>query len=236
MKSPITLLFCSLFLFLCFQPEAYSQRHRKKITERFKAGPIIGFSLSQIDGDRFTGFNKLNFIGGLSVEAVLTHQLGLNIELIYNTKGAKIEASVQDVRFERKTRTINLSYMEVPILLNVKMEKKENSPFLEIGGSFARLISSQITEERTNASDFVSFKVLEDGFSTNEISVIVGLGYNITPNFRLKARISAALTNFYKIDNLPQAAKDSVNPNAIVFDELEFFRNYLIGFMGSYYF
>ena len=236
MHSSFPLYILILLFSFSFLSNVDAQGGRKKIKNRFKAGPVLGLSLSQIDGDNFSGYNKGNIIGGLSVEAVLSQKLALDFELLYNTKGAKIEASIDDIRLEVRTRTINLRYMEVPILLNAKLDDRENAPFVEVGGSFARLIGEDIKEPRTNGNGFFSYKPLIEQFNSNELNLIVGLGYNIKEHFRIKFRTTIGLTNFYDGTTPSEPVGGGSTDTPQVFEEIEFLRNYLVGILMSYYF
>ena len=74
-------VYCLLFLAgLLSGPQASAQT--------FSAMLVGGFNLSQIDGDKLGGFNKIGFNTGARVSAKLSDRWSLSTEFLYSQQGA----------------------------------------------------------------------------------------------------------------------------------------------------
>lgn len=229
----------TLLLFFLFPTIAFSQskgkKKKKRITQRFHAGAQIGLNWSQIDGDKFQGFHKRNIQGGLFVDALFSHFAAIRIELLYTQKGSKIGTSSSRASYSRD-RIINLQYIEVPVLLLLNLNGEPKGYYLELGASYARLISRSITEEGLGARSLAYKPFLED-FKSGEINLVGGIGYKFMENISLKFRYVVAATKFFENpvflpndDGTPSTAR---NPTS---DDIVFFRNYHISLMAAYHF
>lgn len=227
MIKSIALLAGCCFCLAVFHPQqAEAQKRRKPINQRFKAEVLLGGNLSQVDGDKYQGFDKANLQLGIGGCAVLTRQLSLSTEILYMGKGARTPTS-RELGATGLNRTIDLTYIEVPAYLRYKFDEAPNSAFFEVGISFGRLLNSKVTELEMPQDGF-RFTDLEADFRANELSFLAGLGYQFNKYFGIKSRYTFAFTTFY--DEPPH---DSATGNVgnIGQRRIELLRNYAISVM-----
>lgn len=175
----ISFFFSTIFLLSTIQVDAQYRSKRKQIKHRFNAGLVMGIGLSQIDGDQYTGFDKRGLRGGLKGAMFLNDRLDIVVGLLYNQKGSKFEDLSGNLYHRNRKRVIHLDYMEVPLLISFKMQKKEKASgyLLETGFSYARLINYRIEETIQDPQRNVSFNALADDLINNEFNFIASLNF-----------------------------------------------------------
>jgi hypothetical protein len=185
-----------------------------------------------MDGDLYTGFDKLGLKAGAKASMFLTKKLDLVIELLYTQKGSRFENTFSGSTRRDKDRAIKLQYMEVPVLLNIKFEEEEVKGYaLEIGFSYGRLIDYEIKEKVISGQ--VSYGAMTDDYNNNEINGILGLNYDFSSHFTLGIQTTVQLNLLY--DN-PLYGEEHMN-NPIGIDplrEVPFLRNFLLTFQAVY--
>lgn len=229
----ISLIILLFVVVLPLQMEAQS-RKRFQPKQRFEAGLLLGFTAAQMDGDDFTGYDKLGVVGGLQSVVLITPRLNFAVELLYAQRGTRVEYN--NSFSKAKDRIMQLDYAEVPILLQIKLneptEDRKTVLTLETGMSYGRLINTQITEVTSRLQR--TFTGIQNDFKTSEISAIVGLNAEIIPKLHLGFRSVTAINRIYKNEELfgkPITAADlfSLQPR-----EYTFLRNYHLAFYTSY--
>ena len=220
-KSSLAIILIGLW---CLPINAQSYKQDR----RFKAALMFGTTLSQIDGDKHSGYDKGGLQTGLRGITILTDELELSFELLFTQKGSKSQnVSITSQRLgSRKPLNMRLNYMEVPILLNYRFEKLDKNFYkweLHGGLSYARLLNYKIEESRGNAINKIIFSELAEEFVQNDISIILGGKLNFSPHFGIALRHSLSLNKFYD------------NPEAEDFD-IEFLRNYFFSLLAIYSF
>ncbi|MEM8528578.1 MAG: outer membrane beta-barrel protein [Bacteroidota bacterium] len=221
-----------LGMLLLFALQATAQKRRFNPKQRFHAGIIVGANLSQIDGDRFSGYDKRGIVGGLQGIAVISRRINLVTELLYSQKGSRIEYN--DLLFTEKKRILGLNYAEAPILVRIKLisDLENYRPLeLETGFSIARLLSSDIREE-LNRLDY-SFTEVATDFKRTDLNYIIGMHFELLPNFNLGVRSNISLTNFYQ-DELTEEEKRQRARFGNSSGPYTLFRNYHLSFYASY--
>ena len=199
---------CLLFFILLFLVSTSS------FAQRFKAGAIAGVTLSQMDGDQHTGFDKFGIQAGLKGIAIITERIHVNTELLFSQKGSFFPSRLG---VEKKDYTIGLNYMEVPILVDVlvkQIDKDHYRHHLSGGISYSRLFNANF-EEPSNSP--ISFKRFEEEFNKNELSLVLGYGNYITRNIGLDFRYTYAFSQVFEREG--QIESSDTN-------QTEFLRNY----------
>jgi hypothetical protein len=166
----------------------------------FSLKPFAGFNACQIHGDNAAGYKKFGVNAGVIVNAVLTKKTSLDIGFGFTQKGARKNQDVEngDYTFFR----VNLNYIEVPILLNYKLNEKY---FLTAGPSIAYLINYSEDTEIGNWNGVYPFNPLEFG-------VNIGLGRTIKDNWQIEVRSG---NSFLPVRNYGIAANNIFFPNAV---------------------
>ncbi|MBA7607097.1 hypothetical protein ES703_14249 [subsurface metagenome] len=119
---------------------------------------------------------KMGMVGGIFLELGLTDMLGVQIEVLYSSKGSKGEFEFLGVEGDM---AFNLSYIDIPILLKFKIPiEGPIEPELFIGPSLGYNLSSEIVVEAEGE------KETEDlGDETKSIDFGLefggGVGYNL---------------------------------------------------------
>lgn len=222
-----------IVLFLCFGCILLSTAQRsknKKGENRFSAGIIGGLTLSQLDGDGYTGYDYKSLFGGMKVSAYLNSKLSFDVNILFVRKGASIENEEIEFRVSfQRDRFIHLQYAEIPLLLTLKPNGYNSKLFFEGGVSIGKLINTEIQE---NVRDFtnVSYEVIAPEFNSTDISAIVGIGSSISKNVALGLRFSYGLNKFY-INEDPIYRETLYD---IVPQQVFFLRNYYLSTNVSY--
>jgi hypothetical protein len=218
-----------LFLFVLPQ-DASAQRRGKRIKQRFRASLLAGFNLSQMDGDNYNGFDKFNPQFGIGGTAVINRQSEIGIELLYHSKGARTESDPRRV-INTKDRSVDLSYVEVPIYFRHNRRETFPTVYFEGGGAFARLIDVKI-DEPVVVQDGLILSGLESDLQENELSLLLGIGYQFTEHIGARFRYSFALTRVYSTADLSEEAALQIEQERGVMQ----LRNYYISLAAFYRF
>jgi len=101
------LLFC---FFILLSVASFSQR--------FYGGVLAGFNGSQVEGDRYSGYNKPGIIGGVWAQTDVSDKLYWGMELKYNQKGSR---KYQNPRKNDYNEFLyRLDYIDLPVLAGYK--------------------------------------------------------------------------------------------------------------------
>ena len=146
----------------------------------FGGGIIAGISTSQVSGDQLGGFNKVGFLVGAFTNKAISPLLSIQMEMTYIQKGSN-----NPKMNENSISDINLSYVEIPLLLKYQ---QSNTIAIEGGIETAFLISSSDNDiygkiSATNTREF----------NTTDIGVLIGVDYSISPRLILNSRISNSI-------------------------------------------
>jgi len=242
MEKVISLTFLTV-LFMCMSivesKAQYQSRKGKKNKHRFNAGLVLGSNFSQIDGDKFTGFDKTGIRGGLKGMMYLNKKLDFTTGLLFVQRGSRFENADRIVLRKVKEERIHLEYMEVPMLLTVKTLKKDGKGYrFDFGGSFARLINSRVEEKlNSNNKSEISYSALEEQFQSNEINLIAGCSYFFNRRIGIGIQYTLQVNKLY--DNpSPEATPDTpfyVPASTFRTNEVRLLRNYQIGLQLVYH-
>lgn len=132
-----------LFLAIIFSSCLYTSG------QKFNAGFFSGLSISQVDGDHLSGFNKAGIRAGGFVNRKIGEKFSLQFEIAFIQKGSRMPLSKDGVFY-----LMRLNYIEVPLLFNYKISTKWS---IEAGPAFATLVSTFEEDqlgEITNAPPF----------------------------------------------------------------------------------
>jgi hypothetical protein len=227
MKRISTILISLWCLTVLCTPEGNAQSYRKKMKNRFTAGALLGLNLSQIDGDKYRGYDKINPALGITGTAFLTKKAELRVELLYLEKGSRTESESRTE--DEKDRKIHLAYMEVPFLFRYRFAEDDVHSFLEGGFSFARMINSRVTEPAAPGDGYL-FQPLEEDFNRNEFNVLLGAGLQFNKHLSFKLRYGFAISRFYDDEG-------GLEEPPLIFNKprnIDFLRNYYLMFALQY--
>lgn len=166
----------------------------------FTFKPSLGLNGCQIHGDNAAGYNKLGMHGGILVNSYFTEKLSLDLGIVFTQKGARKNQDPENGDFSYFR--VNLNYIEIPILLNYKLNKHY---FLTFGPSLAYLINYTEDTEVGNWNGVYPFNDFEYG-------VNIGLGRDFYKHFLIEIRSG---NSYLPVRNYGIAANQVFFPNAI---------------------
>lgn len=160
--------------------------------QRFRAGVVGGFNISQIRGDFTGGYNKFGLVGGLRVNTILTDKMDIGLEIVYSHRGSSSSSVEENQGFDVQ---INLDYVEVPILFNYKDWYVEDEDYYKVqataGFAYSRLISGESVGTTNLRAD-----IAED-FREDDFSFVIGAEMFFTKKFSLSARWHTSINLLY---------------------------------------
>ena len=166
MKKRFAILLCCGFLTISVQ------------AQNFDGGIIAGASTSQVAGDMLGGFNKIGLLAGVYTNLKIKENLKVQLEITYIEKGSS------NPNLHKSTiQEITLSYMEVPISIN--LQQKE-SLGVELGILPAFIISSKM-------NDYFSEIEIDPSFKKYDFGIFAGINYHLNKRIILNSRISNSI-------------------------------------------
>ncbi|MEO1513561.1 MAG: outer membrane beta-barrel protein [Bacteroidota bacterium] len=189
---------------------------------RFKAGPVVGLNASQIDGDRYAGYNKMGLNAGIRVAAQLTDRSELVIELLYSQRGSQSELVRGTDLFPFQIKT---DYVAVPIMYNLKdwlIEEDGGDSYHKVsitgGLTYGRLITSEIDDGTPSSplQDLAGF------FNKTDISFNLGASFFINSKIGFDFRWTRSLVLLYDQN------KSGLNANSMRAKFLSFRAMYML--------
>jgi hypothetical protein len=213
---------------------ASTQRVRKvkepKLSDnRFRFGALLGPLLSQVDGDGYSGYDKLGFYSGIKGEAVITRNFFLEIDLMYNRLGSKFPGLTGSSK-QNNSRVLGFDYAEVPFVLNLSIPKNDFFLNLEGGVSIMQLISTSITEDASSAK-IVNLTELSKEFNKRSYAAIVGVEIQFD-RLSFGTRASISMSNTYYNEEWFAANRRNEDTSRL----LPLLRNYYVALYTSYTF
>ncbi len=149
-----------------------------------------GLNLSTLAVDQAKEENtRIGFNAGVFARTMPSSPFGLQIELLYSTRGSKASYSGffdlidQEVDF-------NLNYLELPVLASFRVGDIVD---LQLGAYAAYLLSSKVT----TSGDFGdgSKELDRDNFRSMDFGIAGGVGFNLGPTAQVGVRYLHGLTN-----------------------------------------
>lgn len=141
----------------------------------FKAGIFSGITTSQIDGDGYSGFDKLGFgIGGFVNNNFNSKNFSWQMELLYIHKGSR---RPPDPEKGVTLYQINLNYVEIPVLAKLQFKKL----VYEAGLSYGQLI-------RHREFDISGELLHTSAFKKKELAFNAGLNFFFNEKISFNAR------------------------------------------------
>ncbi len=198
--------------------------------QRFSAGIGSGLIISQMDGDGYTGYDKIGKRIGLRGQAYINETMDFIIELNWEEKGSRIETDLV-LSGGEKNRTIHLVYAEIPMLLRL-FSKKRNGLFGEIGASISYLVKNRFKVDGDGSLD--KFEQLAADFNRSEWNAVLGGGYEFNSHFGILFRTTIGFQYLYRNQEAIEAWQTQVRLKEGEPEPILQLRNYLVS-VGMYY-
>jgi hypothetical protein len=166
---------------------------------RFFGGLVFGTNFSQVDGDTYSGYNKVGINTGGIVYARLSGNVGASMEFNYTQKGSHAisnSASAALGTYFSEYR-LKLNYIEIPFILHILTDRKLH---YEAGVSYAQLLNF-------NESLYSDPGVVIDPnvyyFHKTDICFNAGLCYQFYNWWFLEARFQYSITSIRDAERIP---------------------------------
>ena len=214
-------LFLVLFLIFC----------QVGLSQRFSAGVGAGIIVSQMDGDGFTGYDKLGKRIGLRGLANISEKIDLVVEMNWEEKGSKFETIVDNKKSDLKNRTIDLAYAEIPVLCRFFL-KRRGGLFGEVGVSISYLVKDRF-HRGVRGGDLDEYESLAPMFNRSEWNAVLGGGLELSRHFGFLFRTTFGFSYLYRdLSALEGYLNRPAGSNAE--EPIVQLRNYLVS-VGAYY-
>jgi len=140
----------------------------------------IGLSGSTLRGDTPTDFSAITrFAGGAGLSYDLGNGLLIQPEFLYIIKGATGKGSIAIVNLENPVpieATFELTYLEIPVLLVYRFERKGLTPRVFAGPTLSFKLDSQVTFSALDGGP--EFQERDDTVESSDLGLTVGVGFD----------------------------------------------------------
>jgi hypothetical protein len=155
----------------------------------FSFGPKVGANITGISGLQFKkGFEFGYHIGGFA-EVMLSEKIGIQPEVLWSQTSLTTSSSLSDLYSTSlpELTKINLNYISIPLLLNIRPTKFIT---FQVGPQFG------ILQDKKNS---VATNV-QSAFKSGDFSMLAGVQLKVLA-FRFYGRYAIGLTNINEIPN-----------------------------------
>ena len=187
-------IICILSVFWALNTEGgYAQN-------RFRVTVIGGINLSQIDGDFQQGYRKKDVCLGLSSAYIFKPDFDISLEAFYNPRGAQPAPLIDSPDDLYRTR-IDLKYADVAALFNFHGYPHKSKLYyiqtLKFGVSYGRLLKSDVEMLKGTTRNTEYEQQLLKGIRKDDVSLILGVAWQFTPQLGLMVRHTNSLRRIY---------------------------------------
>ncbi|NQT25448.1 PorT family protein [candidate division KSB1 bacterium] len=188
---------------------SFSNVSMAQITEK---GVKVGLNLASATGDDVKDAkSKTGFAVGGYVLYPLNESVTMQIEALYAQKGVKMEGEETityygyTMTYDYKS-TINLTYIEIPVLFRYDIQSSGNmKPYIIAGPYIALTMGAKVKWESGDESGSDDIK---DDIKGMDYGVILGAGVKVNEKISIDARYSMGLTS---VDDSEHDAGDMKN-------------------------
>jgi hypothetical protein len=150
--------------------------------QNFGGGIMGGMSLSQLDGDTYSGYSKLGVTAGVTVNKEFFDKFVMAMELKFIQKGSRASYNINSQSGEYYR--VRLNYIQLPLVAQYNFW---NNFWGEAGLSYGYLINSKEENDYGELPGSVSFK-------KSELAALIGIAYDIpTTTLRVNARFAYSI-------------------------------------------
>ncbi len=158
------------------------------------AGIKAGLNYTSFTGDAAGNFDyRPAYTIGVLARTGLNDLIGVQTEVLYTSKGGKIETTQNSTTTESSTR---LNYLDLPVLLSVQT----NGLFFELGPQVSFLLKGRQVSEVTTTSGSrttttkTEVDITDDPYPI-DFGYAAGLGYRLANGFGIGFRYNGGLKN-----------------------------------------
>lgn len=200
-------IFCSTFVFAQKMP-LFIEYKEQKVNRSFFGGIQLNMNATQIDGDGFSGYDKVGLNAGVSLHVFFNKNYGLELNMLYSEKGAINRQTYHDdytgTGFINYEALVN--YIEMPLLFTYYHQ--ERMVFMA-GPSLNLLIKEEEIFPYPNPP--INY---EPRFNKWTADILIGVKYNLWSNLYAQAKFSygiLAMRNYEVTGSVPLTASHQYN-------------------------
>ncbi|MCJ8167498.1 PorT family protein [Pontibacter sp. E15-1] len=146
---------------------------------------------------------RTGFTAGLMLQQHINELVGVQVEALYTSKGAKIDSRSGSNEI---TESYRLNYVDVPLLLHLA----SNGFFVDLGPQASFIAKARQVRELTSGTNTTTSKTdVTDHPYTVDFGYVAGLGYRASNGVGLELRYNGGLKKVY--DEGPFVGKDRKN-------------------------
>lgn len=166
----------------------------KKVNVGLKAG--LNISSLSFDESELNSSSKAGFTAGLMVEIPMTEKFSLQPELLYSQQGTKTSFFDGDVTNSSYKGTIELNYLNIPLMLKYYVIKGFS---VQAGPQLGILLKAdhKYQDNFLGYKNYGSFNLF-DHSSGVDTSVNLGLGYQFKDKIYTDLRYNLSYSNVFK--------------------------------------
>lgn len=170
---------------------------------RFYAGMLMGLNLSQIHGDLQQGYHKKGYSLGLSGGFNIKPAWDMSAEMYFNSRGAIPNPRQKNIRADEIQMNIHLQAADIFLVNHIRFAP--NSEYykqaIQLGFGYGRILKRDIKVLKDNNSIAELETDFRQNIKTDDLSVMVGWSYLITPRIGFVARHIVSLRPIYGSSN-----------------------------------
>lgn len=164
-------------------------------SQGFKIGVKGGATINKITGKSFSEqFTWGYHVGGFAT--INLGKIGIQPEVMFNQVNVDSSSHFSDIYQFNKVGKVKLSYLSIPVLLNINANKFVT---VQVGPQFGILMNKSKTLVQNG----------KDAFKGGDFSMVGGLQLNIT-KLRIFGRYAVGLSNLNDIDNKEKWKSQSI--------------------------
>lgn len=187
MMSGLRIWICALFVIMAFTG----------LAQRFEGGILAGFNGTQVDGDRYKGYNKPGLLTGVFVQTEIAPAVFAAMELKYSQKGARSRSILKGTNTKTENQPdpyadpnlmkyiMRLGYAELPVYIGFRTSELISV----VGGiSFGYLLHA------TELDDYGEFpEESQNAFNALDLQPFVGFQYDVLDRLKLDLRLAYSI-------------------------------------------
>ncbi len=136
-------------------------------------GVKAGVSLSHVNADLFDTDNRTGFVGGVYGTFDLSPMLGVQPELLFVRKGAKLfstDVTIGGIDFGNVGSTLDVDYVEIPLLLRISAPSPGAVDLRLLAGP----VASFKVDEKISTTGLLGFSLDSDQVKSSDFGLAVG--------------------------------------------------------------
>jgi hypothetical protein len=191
-----------LLLLCCLGANAQDNYYIEQPHMTFNGGLIFGANFTQVDGDTYSGYNKIGINAGGVVYVHFNSFFGVSMELLYSQKGSRGMTDESSVALGEYIGRygINVNYAEVPLLLHGITKVYNRKMDFEGGASYGRLINSS---EWVVADQPVVINPIQNRFNNIDLNYIIGASIQLYKKWYVDGRFQYSIIPIRPTDRVP---------------------------------